>query len=251
LLLPRIGLAWQPAISPKEQRIRQVLCTLEKGRQADMESLRTDVYSVVQARLAKHVKEVKSARKTTESVERGKALGVESLINEYLDGVRKAVDIKPSTVHYREQLIVAIRKTWPELASMAPKGVTEKNCADWAKRFADTYSPTRYNNGVDTIRGIFNVGIDQGMIFRNPAAGLSKRKPGKKHLELPSRDEFTKIVQTVRNSGAWCQTQVGDLIEFLAYSGCRVAEASFVKWSDVENDSIWIHGDPARDQRRR
>jgi integrase len=80
------------------------------------------------------------------------------------------------------------------------------------------------------------------MIFRNPAESVTKRTPNRKHLELPSREEFSTIVSAVRRNGAWCSQQCGDLIEFLAYSGCRLDESRHVRWADVEADSIWIHG---------
>ena len=37
------------------------------------------------------------------------------------------------------------------------------------------------------------------------------------------------------------------MIEFLAFSGCRLSEAGFITWKDVdlEAGTIWIHGDPA------
>jgi integrase len=94
--------------------------------------------------------------------------------------------------------------------------------------------------GPSTLRMIFVAAIEYGMIFRNPAEGIPKRRPSRKHLELPSREEFTGIVNTVRSTGAWRHTQCGDLIEFLAYSGCRIDEARNVRWTDVEGDSIWI-----------
>ena len=47
----------------------------------------------------------------------------------------------------------------------------------------------------------------------------------------------------VRNEGAWCSKQCGDLLEFLAFSGCRLDEAKNVKWADVEKAGIWVHGD--------
>jgi integrase len=133
-------------------------------------------------------------------------------------------------------------KSWPELATARPAVITESDCAAWASRYAKQYSPTRYNNAVDTFRGIFQEAIKSGMIFRNPATGLSKRRPNKKHFELPNSEQFPAIVKAVREEGAWCSKQCGDLIEFLAYSGCRLDEAKHVRWIDVRADEIWIHG---------
>src|SRR3984893_12615430 len=215
---------------------------LSRGGKQVWQSLKTDVYSVAKAKLPGKISELRNASGRKPSVEKGKA-SIESLIAEYIASVKRAADIKPSTVHYREQIIIAIRKTWPGLATMAPRAVTEKACAEWAKRFSDEYSPTRYNNAVDTVRGILEVAIDEGLIYRSPAAKLKKRRPNTKHLELPASDKFGAIVHSVRKEGAWCSKQCGDLIEFLTFSGCRLDEAKNIKWADVEKTGIWVHGD--------
>jgi integrase len=123
---------------------------------------------------------------------------------------------------------------------------TEDDWSKWASEFALDVSPTRYNNTVDYVRGIFDIGIKEGLIFRNPAAELGKLEVRSKHLELPSREQFAALVKSVRSAGAWCSKACGDLIEFLAFSGCRLGEAEHVTWADVdqENGFIWIHGDP-------
>jgi integrase len=143
---------------------------------------------------------------------------------------------------YRQQCVDAILKSRPELQNAKPREIKEADCLAWASRFAAEYYPTRYNNAVDTLRGIFGTAIKAGMIYRNPAANLGKRKANNKKLELPSSEELAAIVKSVRETGAWCATQCGDLIEFLAFSGCRLDEAKHVRWSDVKKDSISIHG---------
>jgi integrase len=205
-------------------------------------SLKTSVFSVAQAKLAVHLKDFRTKAPTVKTVEAGKAT-VEDLSKVYLTQVEKDQSIKSATVHYRNQIVASLSKTWPELKDLRPGKVTEADCVDWGDRYAKQYSPTRYNNAVDTVRGIFEVAIDQGLIYRNPAAKLKKRRPNRKHLDLPSSDKFDAIVAAVRNEGAWCSKQCGDLIEFLAYSGCRLDEAKNVKWADVEKAGIWVHGD--------
>ncbi len=74
----------------------------------------------------------------------------------YLDRVRKDVSTKPSTKHYRAQIVAAILKSWPELSTTKPKDILETDCENWASRYAIPYSPTRFNNSVDTLRGIFD-----------------------------------------------------------------------------------------------
>jgi hypothetical protein len=80
-------------------------CRLYADGKQHWKSLETDVFSVAKARLAEHMKDFRSAVKTDQTVDLGKAT-VEQLSKAYLDGVRKQVgiDMKPSTAHYREQL---------------------------------------------------------------------------------------------------------------------------------------------------
>jgi integrase len=101
---------------------------------------------------------------------------------------------------------------------------------------------TRYNNALDTLRLIFDKAIEQGLIFKNPVTGIAKKAPSKKRLELPSRDEFTNVVASMRKAGGWCSDQCSDLVEFLAYSGCRIDKSRHIRWSDIEDGSLWVHG---------
>jgi integrase len=82
-------------------------------------------------------------------------------------------------------------------------------------------------------------------MFNNPAAELGKVKVRAKQLELPSREEFTALVSAVRSTGARCSQQCGDLVEFLAFSGCRLGEAGHVRWTDVDlkGGMMWVHGE--------
>ena len=205
-------------------------------------SLKTDVFSVAEAKLAAYLKDFRSRAPLVKTVETGKAT-VEDLSKVYLKQVETDQSVKPSTVHYRKQLLSSILKTWPELREIQPKNVTGADCVEWGAKYGKQYSPTRYNNAVDTLRHIFAVAMDQGLIYRNPAAKLKKRRPNRKHLELPASDKFLAIVNSVRSQGAWCSKQCGNLVEFLAFSGCRLDEAKNVKWMDVEENGIWVHGD--------
>jgi len=211
-----------------------------EGREV-WKSLKTDVYSVAVARLGKEVKTVKQATKSAEAVESGRTT-VETLADQYLDAVRLDVGIKPSMVLYREEIVTAIFKVWPELKNLHPRSVTTAQCQEWANRHAAAYSGTRYNNALDTLRLIFNKGIEQGLIFSNPVNGIAKKAPSRKHLDLPSREEFTKVIASMRTAGGGYSIPCADLVEFLAYSGCRVDESRHIEWSDIEADAIWIKG---------
>jgi integrase len=120
--------------------------------------------------------------------------------------------------------------------------VTEGECKDWAHRYHTGFSEMLYNNTVDSLRHIFELAIGRGLIARNPATVINKVRVPQKKLELPSSEQFKKIVEHVRSSGSATSQGNGDLVEFLAYSGCRINEAARVRWADVDEvkGRIWI-----------
>ncbi len=67
-----------------------------------------------------------------------------------------------------------------------------------------------------------------------------------KRLELPSRQEFLKFVDTSRDAGARQSKDCANLVCFLAYSGLRIGEAKYVTWGDVNFARHQLHvlGDP-------
>jgi integrase len=204
-------------------------------------TLKTDVVSVAKYRLGEELKAFRSTVKAVKTVESGKGT-VEHLAQAYLASVKNDVSIKATTAFYYGQIVQAIFRSWPELKAAQPKDISKTDCESWARRFSDQYSAHRYNNAVDCLRKIFDVAVEQGALYRNPAGTLSKRTPQRKHLELPSADQFAAIVESIRNASGWCSDSCADLIEFLAYSGCRINEARNVRWEDVKADGIWIHG---------
>jgi hypothetical protein len=103
--------------------------------------------------------------------------------------------------------------------------VTEHEVAEWAARHHANWSPTKHNAAIDSLKGVFKVAIDRGIIGTNPAAKLTRAQVRQKRLELPSSGQFKQIVKTAREGGASSAKGNGDLIEFLAYSGCPIKEA--------------------------
>jgi integrase len=208
-------------------------------------TLKTDVFEVAKYRLAVELKVFRSAGKVAKTVELGKG-AVEQAADLYLAKMRNDPSIKETTRHYYGQIVKAILGSWPELKTAKPKDISKADCEAWAKRYSDRYSIPRYNNSIDCLRKIFDVAIEQGALYRNPAAGLTKQTPERKHIELPKPDEFAAIVKSVRGAGSGWSDSCADLIEFLAFTGCRIKEAKNVRWDDVKADGIWIHGGESR-----
>jgi len=138
-------------------------------------------------------------------------------------------------------------KSWPGLSDRELRRVTRTDCTEWARRFRKVASSTRYNNTIAGLRHIFEVGVEAGIIYGNPAAKLERVPVRPKQLTLPSRVEFLQLVETVETAGAWCSRDCADLLRGLAFTGCRKSEAAEIEWRDLDFDAgeIVVRGDAA------
>jgi len=164
----------------------------------------------------------------------------------YLTEFSHRVDLKPRTIDYQREIVAALLKSWPNLRSSELRVISKVHCVQWASRYATEVSASRYNNTLSALRAIFDLGVEGGVILSNPTLGIERVTPKQKKLELPDKAQFLALVKELRSAGGWCSQQVGDLVEFLAFSGARIGEAREVKWADIDlaGGLIWIHGDP-------
>jgi integrase len=204
-------------------------------------SLKTRIKGVAKVELAKLLQQHYAVKEAEAATRKGLAtMGDLSAV--YLHSVDLDTDLKPSTKQYRHKTVKYLLRSWPDLAERIPAKVSEGECREWASQYHKQFSETLYNNTVDSLRHIFEVAIGRGLIARNPADAIAKVRVMPKKLELPSSEQFRQIVEHIRST-PWATSQgSADLIEFLAYSGCRISEAVGVRWADIdfERGRIWI-----------
>jgi integrase len=215
-------------------------------------TLETDIFQVAKARLPDALENIRKAAYARNALVTGYVTFGEAA-DVYILNVERKVDLKPRSVDYQREIVQALLKSWPELETAKLKAITADRCMDWASKYATRVSPSRFNNTVDALRKILDLGIVAGLLVGNPAASLSKITPRQKKLELPTKIEFGALVRELRSAGGWCSIQCADLVEFLAYSGARIGEARTVTWADIHLDQgvFWIHGDPVHGTKNR
>jgi integrase len=212
-------------------------------------SLKTDRLSVAQLRLGDFLKEERHKAESVQATARGK-MTFEQALKTYRERLKADVSLKDRSKEYREERIAALLKSWPELSDLDVRRISKTDCLDWAGRFAQKASPSAFNNTIGTLRLIVDIAIEAGARYDNPAKHIKRlriRQKHLKHLKLPSHDEFLKLVGTIRkNDGGW-NHRCADMVEFLAYSGCRKGEAARVNGRDCdfEKEEIAVLGDPA------
>jgi integrase len=209
-------------------------------------SLKTDRIGVAKLRLTDFQKKERQRAAVNTAVLRGKMT-----FGQALETYRKRLDgdysLKERSKVYRQERIAALLKSWPELKGKDVAQISKSDCLSWASRFGQNASPSTFNNTVGTLRLVLDIPVEAGARYDNPAVDIKRKKIRQKLLHLPSHDEFLKLVETIRNADGGYGDRCADLVEFLAYSGCRKGEAARVhgRDCDFEKGELTILGDPA------
>jgi len=210
------------------------------------ESLRTSIWTTAKLRLTDFVKKHQEDRGTIILPTFSEAVEV---FKRELEGDSR---IKPQSKEYRLWCLRKIQKSWPELWDMHLDQITEQACKEWATKLQKEIACHYYNNTIGTLKQVIQAGIkehreNKGSTLENPAIGLRRTKVKQKHLQLPEPSQFRQLLENLRKgSGGW-GPRIGDLIEFLAYSGLRIAsEAIWVTWKDIDwqRKEIIVRGSP-------
>lgn len=161
-------------------------------------------------------------------------------------GGRNRRPLKPRTKAYYEERLKALALSWPELASMQLRKVTAAQCQGWADRVAHEICPSAYNHTISLLRQVFQIAVEKGARYDNPAAGLGRMPERRKRLELPGPEKFTEFVHAIETGGSGFSKPCADLVRFLAYGGFRKGEAANVLWKDCDfkNGLVHVWGDP-------
>jgi integrase len=202
-----------------------------KGRDV-WQSLSTKSFTVAKEIVLTRVAEIQAGSKRSSAV-RGIAMFQEAA-DIYCGRVKADSRLKKRSIRYRLETVTGLFRSWPELHQLTLRSITADDCLRWAGKYKEQVHGTWFNNTVDTLRHIFAIAKESGIITTNPAAAISKAKVALKKLELPSREQFHQILATIGSTGAGYAQDSMHLVEFLAYSGCRITEAAHIRWADVE-----------------
>jgi integrase len=167
----------------------------------------------------------------------------------YLERTRLDSSLAPNSRLRREIAVKAILKTWAHFPTLDARRVTAADCQSWGARAAAEgtgfvapnsrtvrrgMSVSAHNKCVDTLRAIFEIAREEGVVQKNPASSLSKRTVRRKRLDLPSPEQFQAIVRSVSTTRARRSKDCADMVRFLAFSGARLREATALRWSDFD-----------------
>ena len=129
----------------------------------------------------------------------------------------------------------------PFFAGKMMREIKNDHFERWQAKRATVAAQT-FNLDRDTLSLIFEYAKKLNIVRDNPVKEIKKRKRTKKVVVPPTRDQFKKLVETIR-ANVWAK-EAGPLVEFLAYTGQRLNEALQVRWKDIDfkKDNILITG---------
>ena len=190
------------------------------------------------------------------------------LAKRWLD-VQRA-NLKPRCIERYEQ---HIRGLAPFFKDVPLRKISALQCEDWLINRAIKLAKLTFKHELTVMCSILRYGVDRGAMAKDPSRGIkgprgTARKLAVKKIQIPTKDQFVKLIHAIRvgrtsslpNAKGHAaelaekqrQGKAGaDLVEFLAYSGCRLGEATALRWRNVDLDAgvIRIEGKPGESER--
>jgi len=207
-------------------------------------SLKTDLISVAKLRLSDFEKVERQGAENRDSVSAGR-MSLTDAISIHKSRVAGDASLKPRTKEYHDQRIKALLKSWPGLADREIRSLTKTECLDWAAKFGANRSATAFNHTISILRKLFEIGMEMGARYDNPAQAIKRASERPKQLTLPEPETFAKFIAEVEKGGGRDSRNCADLIRFLAFGGFRKSEAANITWADCdfEKGEIVVRGD--------
>jgi integrase len=138
--------------------------------------------------------------------------------------------LKESTFRRREASIRAIA---PFFLGLQIRNIRPSHCGDWLTRRGQSLASATFVKELEIMRGVFRYAMEQGLILRDPSAGIKRPRVRNESPDVPTREQFEKMVMAIRAESQGKGQDGADLVELLAYSGMRLDEARSLRWREV------------------
>jgi len=143
-------------------------------------------------------------------------------------------EVKASTYTRRS---VCLNQITPSFKGMPVRSISLREIEKWKVARSAAVSARTFNKDLETLNHVMRYARDvKGILLDNPAEKIKHRKAETLKIEIPSKEQFRKLVAELRNEPQAVRSGAADFAEFLAYSGLRLGEAREVCWQDVNWD---------------
>ena len=145
----------------------------------------------------------------------------------------KKAELKASSAYRRSSVV---KQLMPFFKGRLVRAIGASEFEAWKIHRGAKLSARSWNIDVETLKQIFDYAQNTlRILIDNPARQLKRKKQPKPGIAIPSKEQFRAVVGELRN-GHRATGEAADFVEFLGYSGMRQAEASEVRWRDINFD---------------
>ncbi len=138
--------------------------------------------------------------------------------------------LKPSSIIRQEGVAKAFSKYFGDVPA---RNITKHMAEDWAEARSKQVTPRTVNYERECLIRIFDYALRDGVMLENPARVLKRRKVSTPKAVIPTKEQFKTLLETIQTLRVDALPSV-DLCELLAYSGCRLNEATSITWGDID-----------------
>lgn len=241
---------------------RYYVRTLVGGKQK-WRALKTTVLAVAKNRMREHLEAAEREKSAKDAPDVSGHLTFGQATETYLSRLEKS-SVRPNTRAFREAGLKLVLRTWDDIVEMNVTRITSRAVADWLINFkanAKPYVPrnaksaahnstgasvTTMKCALDSLRLVLDIAVESGHLYANPARNVSVKNTSKDlfkaarraraqrgGLQLPTREEFTALVDSIRNARVSDCRAAADYVRFIAFCGARKNEAAHVTWADI------------------
>jgi integrase len=225
-------------------------------------SLETDVITTAKLKLPDKIKELRTPKAEVGTFGDGCLKYEAETRNGYTSRKKRLIKLAPLSITYRLRCLECLRrslvetvfsKTWRDLSeqsqvdylakldAMKANAITKAVCDAWQTHYSSHYSAQVFNNTVNTLRRVLELaGVKRD---DNKAYDIGRLDIVEKQIRLPRPEQFDRIIDLIETSGAAQAKDCANLARFLAFTGCRIAEAKQAVWDDVnwQDNTLQIH----------
>jgi integrase len=142
-----------------------------------------------------------------------------------------SVTMKTSSATRQAGVVKSLSKTF---GPVPVRAITKTMAEEWAAERSKERSARTYNYEREGLIRILDYAKREGLILDNPALILKRLKTRQVKPVIPTKNEFTVLITELRTIQHNNTKTAADLCELLAYSGCRLREATAITWGDVD-----------------
>jgi integrase len=140
---------------------------------------------------------------------------------------------KAKTVERKTHIVARIKRDWPSGSTSQVSKIKPSDVQLWLARYS--FGPVSRNLHLAELKRILNIAVADGVITRSPAENIAPVKQSRPIRETPTFDEFKAIVADIRSQRlSYDAEESADFVEFLGLAGLGQAEATSLRWSDID-----------------